>query len=160
MNAKILKMLAKNAKLTYHDIASQLGLSDGEVEHEVREMEKNGLIRGYRTVVDWDQLDSALVSAIIELKVTPSTGHGFEEIAEKVMKYPEVESVYLMSGSYDLNVIVKAKTFQQVAMFVARELAPMEAVTSTSTHFVLRRYKDMDVQLVNGESDDRGSYWL
>ena len=146
MNIKLLKMLSKNARYTIHDLAVMSGLTDDEVRSEITSMEKQGLIRGYKAVIDWESLDSAMVSAIIELKVEP--------IAESVMKYSEVESVYLMSGGYDLCVIVKGKTFQEVAMFVAKQLAPMEYVISTATHFILRRYKELDVELM-GNSDDR-----
>ncbi len=160
MNRDILKLLCKNAKYTAEEIAVMLAIKPEEAKAEIEEMENEGLIRGYKAIIDWDKLDKALVSAIIELKVTPKAGRGFEEIAEHIMKYPEVESVYLMSGSYDLHVVVKGKTFQQVAMFVAKELAPIESVISTSTHFMLRRYKEFDVELVNGEIDDRGNYIL
>lgn len=160
MNKKILTLLYKDAKLDAGDIATMLGLERDAVAAEIKQMEKQGLIRGYKAVIDWDKLDSAYVSAVIELKVTPKAGLGFEEIAEKVMKYPEVESVYLMSGAYDLSVTVKGKTFQQVAMFVAKELSTIEAVTSTATHFVLRRYKEFDVELVNTDTDDRGNFLL
>lgn len=160
MNKEILKILGKNGRLQNSQIAMITGLSEAEVEKEIREMEKEGLIRGYTAVIDWEKLDSAYVSALIELKVTPKASLGFEEIAEKVMKYPEVESVYLMSGAYDLCVIVKGKTFQQVAMFVSKELATIDSVLSTSTHFMLRRYKELDIELCNPDTDDRGTYLL
>ena len=160
MNTKILNILAKNARCTVDDIALMTGLEFSEVESEIKELETAGLIRGYKTVIDWEKLDNAYVSALIELKVIPQDKYGFEKIAETVMKYPEVETVYLMSGSYDLCVIVKGKTFQEVAMFVAKELATMDCVTSTATHFVLRRYKELDVELVESETDDRGAYSL
>lgn len=155
MNLKLLKLLCKNARYTVHDLSVMTGLSDDEVKSQIAEMEKEGLIRGYKTVIDWERLDSAKVSAIIELKVEPQPNVGFEQIAEEVQKYSEVETVYLMSGGYDLCVIVKGKTFQEVAMFVAKQLAPMKYVTSTSTHFILRRYKEMDIELIDGQSDDR-----
>ena len=160
MNTKILKILAKNARCPIDDIALMTGLSSTEVENDIKELEAAGLIRGYKTVIDWESLDNAYVSALIELKVIPQDKYGFEKIAETVMKYGEVETVYLMSGSYDLCVIVKGKTFQEVAMFVAKELATMDCVTSTATHFVLRRYKELDVELVGNEKDDRGAYLL
>ena len=160
MNVEILKILGKNARLENSQIALMTGLSEAEVAKTIREMEKEGLIRGYTAVIDWEKLDSAFVSAIIELKVTPKASLGFEEIAEKIMKYPEVESVYLMSGAYDLSVIVKGKTFQQVAMFVSKELATIDSVLSTSTHFMLRRYKELDIELCNPDTDDRGTYLL
>ena len=160
MNIKLLKLLSKNARYTIDELSVMTGLSASEVEAEVKQMEKEGLIRGYKAIIDWESLDSAKVSAIIELKVTPQRDVGFEQIAETIMRYSEVESVYLMSGTYDFCVIVKGKTFQEVAMFVGKVLAPMNGVISTSTHFVLRRYKEMDVIMCGEKGDDRGSFWL
>ncbi len=160
MEQKILQLLYQNAKLSAQDIAVMLGQPAEQVAGVIRDLEARGLIRGYKAVVDWDKLDAAFVTAVIELKVTPKPGLGFEEIAERVMQYPEVESVYLMSGTYDLNVMVRGKTFHQVAMFVAKELSTIESVTSTATHFVLRRYKEFDVELVNTDTDDRGNFLL
>lgn len=160
MNAKILNILAKDARCSLDDMATMTGLSRKDVENDVRELEAAGLIRGYKTVIDWEKLDNAYVSALIELKVIPQDRYGFEKIAQTVMKYGEVESVYLMSGSYDLCVMVKGRTFQEVAMFVSKELATMDGVTSTATHFVLRRYKELDVELVETDKDDRGTYSL
>lgn len=158
MNLKLLKLLNKNARRTDGELAVMLGTDEKEVKSEITSMEKEGIIRGYKAVIDWERLDKAYVSAIIELKVTPKAGFGFEEIAKKIMKYPEVESVYLMSGVYDLSVVVKGKTFQEVAMFVAKELSTLESVNSTSTHFMLRRYKEMDVELLDDGKDDRGHF--
>lgn len=160
MNTKVLKILADNARCSVEDIATMTGLSEKEVARDISELEAAGLIRGYKAVIDWEKLDNVYVSALIELKVIPQDRFGFENIAETIMKYKEVETVYLMSGSYDLCVIVKGKTFQEVARFVAKELATMREVTSTATHFVLRRYKELDVELVDGEQDDRGAYSL
>ena len=160
MNTKILKILADNARCSVEDIATMTGLSEKEVARDISELEAAGLIRGYKAVIDWEKLDNVYVSALIELKVIPQDRFGFEKIAETVMKYSEVESVYLMSGTYDLCVIVKGKTFQEVAMFVAKELATMDCVTGTSTHFVLRRYKELDVELIETEKDDRVAYSL
>ncbi|MBQ3550367.1 MAG: Lrp/AsnC family transcriptional regulator [Clostridia bacterium] len=155
MNIKLLKLLSKNARYTVHELSVMSGISEDEVVTEVSAMEKEGLIRGYKAVIDWERLDSAKVSAIIELKVEPQPDVGFEQIAEEVKKYSEVESVYLMSGGYDLCVIVKGKTFQEVAMFVAKQLAPMKYVVSTATHFILRRYKELDIELIGDAKDDR-----
>jgi DNA-binding Lrp family transcriptional regulator len=160
MNISVLKILADNARCSVEDIAVMTGLTAEEVKNDITELEGAGLIRGYKAVIDWDQLDNTYVSAIIELKVTPKAGFGFEDVAAKVMKYPEVESVYLMSGVYDLNVVVKGKSLQDVANFVAKELSAMESVTSTATHFVLRRYKELDVELLGSGKDERGSYSL
>ena len=158
MNVKLLKLMEKDAHTSVADMATMLGMTEEAVLADIAEMEQAGIIRGYKTVVDWERLDEAFVSAIIELKVTPKAGLGFEDVAAKVMKYPEVESVYLMSGVYDLNVVVKGKTFHEVAKFVAKELSTIESVTSTATHFVLRRYKEMDVELLGDSEDERGSY--
>lgn len=160
MNLNLLKLLSKNARYKTEELAAMTGHTEDEVKSEIAQMEKEGLIRGYKAVVDWERMDSAYVSAIIELKVTPKAGLGFEEVARRVMKYPEVESVYLMSGGYDLSVVVKGKTFQEVALFVAKELSTIDSVLSTSTHFVLRRYKELDVEMVETSGDDRGTFSL
>ena len=160
MNVKLLKLLSKNSRYTVDELAVMTVLSEDEIKSQVAEMEKEGLIRGYKAVIDWERLDSAMVSAIIELKVEPQPDVGFEQIAEDVKKYSEVETVYLMSGGYDLCVIVKGKTFQEVAMFVAKQLAPMKYVVSTATHFVMRRYKELDTELGAAESDERGNISL
>ena len=160
MNIKLLKLLSQDSRTSTADLATMLGMSEQEVCAQIAEMEREGVIRGYKAVVDWDRLDNAYVSAIIELKVTPKAGLGFEDVAAKVMKYPEVESVYLMSGGSDLSVVVKGKTFQEVALFVAKELSTIDSVLSTSTHFVLRRYKELDVEMVETNGDDRGTFSL
>lgn len=159
MNVKLLKLLAKNARYEISDLATMLGIDEEAVKAEIAKLEKDGLICGYKAVIDWEKLDTAAVSALIELKVSPQADYGFEEIAKRVMMYEEVESVYLMSGGYDLCVMVRSKTFQQVAMFVAKELSTIDAVMSTATHFILRKYKEFDVVLTDG-SDDRGTISL
>ncbi len=160
MNTKLLKLLSKDSRISRADMATMLGLTEDEVAREIEEMERAGIIRGYKAVIDWERLDEAYVSAIIELKVTPKAGIGFEDVAAKVMKYPQVESVYLMSGVYDLNVVVKGKNLHEVARFVAKELSTLDSVTSTATHFVMRRYKEMDVELMGDSVDERGKYLL
>ncbi len=160
MKYEVLKLLSQNAKYTTDDIATMLGISEAEVKSIIKELEKDGIIRGYKAVIDWEKLDGAYVSAIVELNVVPKAGLGFEDVAEKVMKYREVEAVYLMSGDYDLNIIVKGKTLQDIARFVAKELATIDSVTSTTTHFVMRRYKEMDVELISGSTDDRGQLFV
>ena len=152
MKYEILKLLARNAKYTAKDIAVMLGSDEKTVQNEIAALEKDGFIKGYKAIVDWQLLDDAYVSAIIELNVVPKAGLGFEEVAELIMKYDEVESVYLMSGSYDLNVVVKGKTLQ--------DRATIDSVTQTTTHFVMRRYKEMDVMLENGDKDDRGQLFI
>lgn len=160
MNKKILSLLNQNARMKTEDIATVIGKDTAETRKEIKQLEDDGYIRGYKAVIDWEKTEAPYVSAIIELKVTPKDGLGFEEVAEKITKYAEVESVYLMSGSYDLNVVVKCKTLQQVAKFVAQELSTINSVTSTATHFVLRRYKELDVPLVQNIPDERGNYSL
>ena len=160
MRKQLLKLLNKNARVSLADLAVALGADEAAVAEEIKALEAEGILRGYKAVIDWEKMDHSYVSAIIELKVTPKVGRGFEEIAERVAQYAEVESVYLMSGTYDLNVVVKAKTFQEVAMFVAKELSTIESVTSTATHFVLRRSKELDVSLAVREPDERGTISL
>ena len=160
MNVKILQLLEKDARMSAADIAAITRMSEDEVRREIEDMERAGIIRAYRSVIDWETVDPAQVSAIIELKVTPKAGLGFEEVAARVAKYPEVESVYLMSGSYDLNVVVKGRTFHEVSAFVAKELSIIDGVTSTSTQFVMRRYKEVGVELVSQDEDERGTILL
>lgn len=160
MRNELLKLLRKNARYTCEQLAAMLDTSAEAIGEEIHALEKEGIICGYKTVIDWDRFDNAYVSAIIELNVVPKADLGFEEVAEKIMAFPEVESVYLMSGVYDLNVVVKGKTLQNVAQFVARELATIDSVTSTTTHFVMRRYKEMDTSLREKSRDDRGQFCL
>ena len=160
MNLQILKLLEKDARMTTGDIATVTGLTADEVEKEIREMTEQGIICGYKGVIDWDKVVTDRVSAIIELKVCPGAGYGFEEVARRISRYPEVESVSLMSGGYDLSVTVRGKTFQEVAMFVAKELATIDSVTSTATHFVMRRYKEFDINYIEGAQDERGNILL
>ncbi len=160
MNVKILKLLEKNARMQSADIATVTGLTVEEVDREIAEMERDGLIRGYKGVIDWEKLDTGAVSAIIELKVTPKAGLGFEEVAERIAKYPAVESVSLMSGDCDLTVIVTGRSFQEVSSFVAKELAIIDSVTSTATQFIMRRYKEFGVILTDTEEDGRGNILL
>ena len=157
MKTELLKLLSRNARYTVRQLADMLGESEEKVVSSIKSLEKDGVICGYKAVIDWDSLDGAFVSAIIEIKVVPKADLGFEDVAEKIAAYKEVESVYLMSGGYDLNVVVKGKTLQDVAQFVSRELATIDSVTSTATHFVMRRYKELDVCLFEGEKDDRGN---
>ena len=155
MNIKILKLIEKDAKMSAEDIAAVVGISAVEAAAEIAEMEASGIIRGYKGIVDWSKADSARVSAIIELKVMPAAGLGFEDVAKRISEYPEVESVALVSGAYDLSVIVKGKTFQEIAMFVAKELAVIDSVTSTATNFIMKQYKEFAVELCSDDDDRR-----
>lgn len=160
INRKILKLLDMNARMEVEDIAVVTDIEADEVRKRIADLEKDGVICGYKSVIDWEKVDTDSVSAIIELKVTPKAGFGFEEVAARVAKYPEVESVYLMSGAYDLNVVVKGKTFHEVSNFVSRELATIDSVTSTGTQFVMRRYKEYNVELIGEEKDGRSKISL
>ncbi len=160
MRNELLKLLGTNARYTVEQLAVMLAAAPEAVAAEIDTLQKEGVICGYKTVIDWEKVDATSVSAIIELNVVPKADLGFEEVAEKVASYPEVEAVYLMSGGYDLNVVVKGKNLQEVSRFVARELATIDSVTSTATHFVMRRYKEMDVKLFDEAPDDRGTYLL
>ncbi len=155
IDRKILKLLDLNARMCAADIATITDIDESEADNRIAALEKQGIICGYKSVIDWERVDTDSVSAIIELKVTPKAGLGFEEVAARVAKYPEVESVYLMSGAYDLNVVVKGRTFHEVSNFVSRELAMIDSVTSTGTQFVMRRYKEYNVELTGDERDGR-----
>ena len=151
---KILNLLEKNPRLTNAEIAVMLNMSEKEVEKEIDSLEKSGIIKGYRAIINKERTDQT-VTALIELQVRPKYDNGFEEIAEKISNFSEVESVYLMSGGYDLCVLVNNKTFQEVAMFVTRRLSTLEDVISTKTNFILKRYKEQDVILFESKKDDR-----
>ncbi len=160
MNKKILKLLEKNARISDADIATITGLSEAEVKAEIKAMEAEGIIRGYKGIIDWERVDPESVSAIIELKVTPTAGLGFEDVAERIARYPEVESVSLMSGACDLIVTVKGRTFHEVSDFLAKELAVIDSVTSTATQFIMRKYKELGFELTSEEKDERGAFSL
>lgn len=152
---KLLNLLDSNARLSTAQLATMLGRTEKEVADQIADMEQKGVIRGYKALIDWERTDREYVTAIIELRVSPKRDSGFESIAQSIMRLEEVESVYLMSGGYDLSVVVSGRTFQEVAMFVAKRLSPMDAVLSTATHFVLRRYKDRGVMSLDEVRDER-----
>ena len=159
MKEKLLSLLNEDARYTAVELATMLGSTEAEVCDMVAALEKEGVIRGYKALIDWASVDDLHVTAIIEVNITPQADAGFEEIAERIAQFEYVEAVYLMSGGYDLCVTVTGQTFQKVAMFVAKRLATIPEVVSTSTHFVLRRYKDMGVQMCD-ITDDRGKVSL
>ncbi len=143
---EILHLLNDDARLTPAQIAERTGRPEAEVKQAIAKLESEGVIRRYKTVVDWDKAGIEHVYGFIEVRVSPQREHGFDAVAERIMEFPEVHSLYLMSGTYDLLVVVQGKTMRDVAFFVAEKLAPLEHVLSTATHFVLRRYKvDGDV---------------
>ena len=159
MNA-ILKLLEENARYTNEEIAVMLGRDPKQVEADIAKLEKDGVIRGYKVIVDREKLSDNYVSAIIELRVTPKRDLGFDEIAEKIAEYPEVEDVYLMSGGYDLALMISGKTFKDIALFVSQRLAVLDSVISTATHFVLSRYKEKGVVTHQRCTDERSNTWL
>lgn len=154
---KLLKLLEKDAHLSAEELALLCEKEVGDIRAMIDEYEKNGIILGYTTVIDWDKTDNEYVNALIELKVIPQRDRGYDAIAEKIYNYDEVESVYLMSGGFDIAVMLRGKTMRQIALFVATKLAPLESVTATATHFILRKYKDSGVIFGTVETDERGN---
>ena len=152
---KLLKLIAEDAKLTNAQLAAMLGAREEEVASAVASLEKEGIIKGYKALIDWDKTDRNLVSARIEIKVIPKGSMGFEEIAYTISQFREVETCYLMSGGYDLALTISGKTFKDIALFVAHRLAPLEPVQSTSTHFVLKKYKQRGQMMVDDFKDER-----
>ena len=155
MREKILAIIEKNSRIDLKDLAALLGESEAAVANEIADMEKENIICGYHTMINWDNTGNEKVIALIEVKVTPQRGMGFDKIAERIYQYDEVESVYLMSGAFDLTVIIKGRTMREVARFVSEQLAPMENVLSTGTHFILKKYKDNSVEFDPADSDKR-----
>lgn len=153
---KLLDLIEDNATLTEKEIALMLSKEEGDVKKMINDLEKDGVILGRKTIIDWDKTDREYVSALIEVKVMPQRDDGFDKIAEKICKYPEIKSLYLMSGGFDFTVLIEGKTMKEVAFFVARKLATIEFVTSTATHFVLKKYKDKGVLYKAPEVDKRG----
>lgn len=150
---KLLKILKDNARLSPKELSAMLDRSENEIVNQISELEKNGIIKGYKALIN-EQKINAGVTALIELKVTPKKEYGFQDIADRVMQFSEVESVYLMAGDYDLAVFVKGETIQDVAMFVSKRLAPLDSVISTATHFVLQKYKQDGVILDDSKNND------
>ena len=142
MREKILSVIEKNARIDFKELAVLIGEDATAVEKEIKKMEEEKIICGYNTLINWEKTDDEKVIALIEVKVVPQRGRGFDKLAEGIYNYDEVRAVYLMSGGFDFTVIIEGKTMKEVAQFVSEKLAPMEAVQSTATHFVLKKYKD------------------
>ena len=157
MNTEILRLLENDARLTPDQIAIMLNCDAETVKRTLAEYEANGTILGYKTIVDWEKTEQESVTAMIDVKLTPQRDRGFDRVAEKIYNYPEVKAVYLMSGAYDLSVLIEGRTMKEVAFFVSQKLAPIEAVISTATHFVLHKYKDKGVLYDATETDERGN---
>ena len=152
---KILEILENDARITPEKIAVMTGLTSEEVNKAIAEMEEENIILGYKPIINEDKVATDTVTALIELKVTPSAGEGFDAIASRIYCYEQVRHLYLMSGAYDLAVFVEGKNIKEVAMFVSEHLAQMDSVLSTSTHFMLKTYKREGIIFENNKTDDR-----
>ncbi len=152
---EILEILEGNPKLQPKDIATMTGLTEAQVASQIKDMEKKGIIRKYKTVIDWEKAGEEYVYAIIELKVALRSRTGYDSIAERIAKFPEVISVRLISGDHDLSLTVRGKSMKDVAFFVAEKIATLEQVTGTVTHFVLRTYKQDGDILFERERSER-----
>lgn len=153
---EILNILDKEkGNVSRAKIAQMLGMEEKEVADKIEKMEKENVIVGYKTIVNWDKTDKDVVVALIELRITPQRGEGFDKVAERIYKYPQVKSLYLMSGAYDLAVTIECKSMKEVALFVAQKLAPMDSIISTATHFVLKKYKEEGIVFEDDEKDTR-----
>ena len=147
--------MEKNSRIDIKDLAVLLGESEVAVANEIADMEKEHIICGYHTLINWDNTSEEKVTALIEVKVTPQRGMGFDKIAERIYQYNEVNAVYLMSGAFDFAVFIEGKTMKEVALFVSSKLSTLDSVLSTSTHFVLKKYKDYGRVLDAEEKDER-----
>ena len=153
---EILNILDKEkGNVSRAKIAQMLGMEEKEVADKIEKMEKENVIVGYKTIVNWDKTDKYVVVALIDLRITPQRGEGFDKVAERIYKYPQVKSLYLMSGAYDLSVTIEGKSMKEVALFVAQKLAPMDSIISTATHFVLKKYKEEGIVFEDDEKDTR-----
>lgn len=155
MREKILSVIEKNSRIDIEELAILLGEDETAIANEIADMEKEGVICGYHTLINWDKTNNENVNALIEVRVTPQKGMGFDNIAERIYQFSEVNAVYLMSGSFDFTVFIEGRTMRDVAQFVSDKLAPMDSVLSTATHFVLKKYKDHGTILSAKKKDER-----
>ena len=155
MRTEILKYIEKKSKVDLGELAVMLGTDEVTVANEIAEMEKEKIICGYHTLIDWDKAGVEFVTALIEVRVTPQRNQGFGKIAERIYNYPEVTAVYLISGAYDLLVTLEGRTLKEVSQFVTDKLSPLESVLSTATHFILKKYKDHGTILVEKTKSER-----
>lgn len=151
---ELLEVLQDNSKITVEQLATMLGMDREEVERRIKELEEKKVIVKYHTLINWEKTDEEMVQALIEVNVTPQRGAGFDTVAERIYRFPEVRAVYLMSGRYDITVFLEGKTMKEVALFVATKLATLEDVQSTATHFVLKKYKQEGI-ILDGDNEDR-----
>ncbi|NJD02222.1 MAG: Lrp/AsnC family transcriptional regulator [Ruminiclostridium sp.] len=152
---EILEILERNSSLSVENMALMLNKSVDEVREQISKLEEDGVIVGYKALINWDKTDRETVTALIEVKVTPQRGQGFDKVAERIYRYPQVKACYLMSGGFDLTVMIEGGSMKEVALFVAEKLATLDNVLSTSTHFVLKKYKDKGIVFEGKSEDDR-----
>ena len=157
---EILEILEKNSRYTDEQIAVMVGKTVQEVREAIRDYEEKSIIAGYTTLINWENTGSETVTALIEVKITPQRGEGFDKVAERIYKFSEVKACYLMSGGFDLTVIVEGKTMKDVALFVSEKLAVQQYVVSTSTHFVLKKYKDHGTMFKEKKIEDREAIFI
>jgi len=155
MREELLMVIEKNSRIDLQELAVILGVSEVDVVNELEALEKEGIICGYHTLINWEKTSNEKVTALIEVRVTPQRGQGFDHIAERIYKYPEVRSVYLISGGFDLMVTLEGKTLREVSAFVSDKLSALDAVISTSTHFILKKYKDHGTIFDQENADER-----
>ena len=155
MRMKILKAIEHDGRVNLDELAIRLGLDATDIANAMADMEKEGIICGYQTLIDWDKTDDERVTALIEVRVTPQRGQGFDSIAERIYKYPEVDSVYLISGGFDLMVIMEGRSLKEVSQFVTNKLSALESVLSCATHFIMRKYKLNGTVLARKHEDER-----
>lgn len=155
MREQILQLIEKDSRISMKELAVMLGTSEEIIANEIASMENEGVICGYHTLIDWEKTNVEKVTALIEVRVTPQHEQGFDRIAERIYNYPEVQSVYLISGGYDLLVILEGKTLREVSLFVSNKLSTLDNVISTATHFILRKYKDDGTIFQKPEKDER-----
>ncbi len=153
--AEVLRILEENARLSDSEIAVRAGLDESEVKNIIGELEERGIIRKYKAIINYEKAGIEMVQALIDIKVVPERSKGYDSIAERISRFPEVKSVRLVSGEYDLSVLVEGKTMREVAYFVAEKIAPLEQVRNTVTHFLLKTYKENGEMYEEEESGQR-----
>lgn len=154
--AKLLRLLEQDCTLTHEQLASMTDMTVADVKAAIQRYEADKTILGYQAIVDWERTEQEAVTALIEVNVTPQRGEGFDRVAKRIYQYDEVESLYLMSGSFDMTVIISGRTLKEVAQFVGRKLAPIEGVTGTATHFILKKYKEKHLVFEKQERQEEG----
>ena len=155
MREKILNFIEKKARIDIAELAMLVEADEATVLNELETMQQENIICGYHALIDWDKAGVEKATALIEVRVTPQRGMGFDKVAERIYNYPEVNSIYLISGGFDFMVIIEGKTLREVALFVSEKLAPMDAVLSTKTNFILKKYKDHGTVMARPEKDER-----